>query len=163
MKVAFDKITRDRAHVAIVELQLKNKKYDTTKIVEYLNAEARKVDEYKDALFESWVEAAAVVVVVAVVGVVAAVVVVEVEVVVAVVAVVVVVAASAAAVVVGEVVLIAVLVVVALWCALQWAMPIHSVVADPGKEHGDVSLADDSICRIRQELRGEDKQGVGRF
>ena len=55
MKLATDKVTRDLAQVALIEASLKAKKWDTTKMQEYLRNEASKVTEQKDELFEKWV------------------------------------------------------------------------------------------------------------
>ena len=55
MKCAIDKVTRDLSQVALIEATLKAKKYDTSKMQEYLKNEADSIAAKKDALFERWV------------------------------------------------------------------------------------------------------------
>jgi hypothetical protein len=55
MKLASDKVTRDLAQCALIEASLKAKKWDTTKMQEYLKAESDHVAKNKDELFEKWV------------------------------------------------------------------------------------------------------------
>ena len=55
MKLATDKVTRDLAQVALIEANLKAKKWDTTKMQEYLKKEADSMTKKKDELFEKWV------------------------------------------------------------------------------------------------------------
>ena len=55
MKLATDKVTRDLAQVALIEANLKAKKWDTSKMQEYLKNEAEIIAAKKDELFEKWV------------------------------------------------------------------------------------------------------------
>ena len=55
MKLATDKVTRDLAQVALIEANLKAKKWDTSKMQEYLKKEADLIGAKKDELFEKWV------------------------------------------------------------------------------------------------------------
>ena len=55
MKCAIDKVTRDLAQVALIEANLKAKKWDTSKMQEYLKNEADSIAAKKDELFERWV------------------------------------------------------------------------------------------------------------
>ena len=55
MKLAVDKVTRDLSQVSLIEASLKAKKWDTTKMQEYLKNESDKVNFEKEQLFEKWV------------------------------------------------------------------------------------------------------------
>ena len=55
MKLATDKVTRDLSQVSLIEASLKAKKWDTTKMQEYLKNESDKVSMLKETLFEKWV------------------------------------------------------------------------------------------------------------
>ena len=55
MKGAVDKVTKDLSEVVLITANLKNKKFDTTAMVQWVNDQKKEVDNQRDEIYHKWV------------------------------------------------------------------------------------------------------------
>ena len=55
MKGGVDKVTKDLSEVVLITANLKNKKFDTTAMVQWVNEQKKIVDNQRDEIYQKWV------------------------------------------------------------------------------------------------------------
>ena len=55
MKGGVDKVTKDLSEVVLITANLKNKKFDTTAMVQWVNDQKKEVDTQRDEIYQKWV------------------------------------------------------------------------------------------------------------
>ena len=55
MKGGVDKVTKDLSEVVLITANLKNKKFDTTAMIQWVNEQKQIVDNQRDEIYQKWV------------------------------------------------------------------------------------------------------------
>ena len=55
MKGGVDKVTKDLSEVVLITANLKNKKFDTTAMIQWVNEQKKIVDNQRDEIYQKWV------------------------------------------------------------------------------------------------------------
>ena len=55
LKGGVDKVTKDLSEVVLITANLKNKKFDTTAMIQWVNEQKKIVDNQRDEIYQKWV------------------------------------------------------------------------------------------------------------